>query len=84
MLNLFESGILLTFIFVILYIISKLYINKYNLTKDYHKNLAKFYMGLIYIVFGLIKLYDLRLGRDRYARNTYASRNGHVVHPKLS
>lgn len=59
MLSFKESSILLLFIFFILFIFTKLYTKIFYLNYDNDHNFTRFYMGLIYLIFGLLKLYNL-------------------------
>ena len=59
MLNLLQSFILLSLIFFSIFIITYLYTN-YNHPQHYSKRLLlRNYMGFIFIIFGILKLYDL-------------------------
>ena len=58
MLNTYQSLVLITLIFLFLFGISKFLTN--NILKSQDSNvLIKNYMGIIYIVFGFLKLYDI-------------------------
>ena len=80
MLNVEKSFLLIILIFTILFIFSKFYVNFFDKKATGKKNFLKKYMGIIYIVFGILKLYDLNKFAEIFSKydiignkfNTYA------------
>lgn len=59
MLSLFQSSLVLISIFTGILILSFFY-TKYNKKVNFKKELLRNFMGFIFIIFGLLKLYDLK------------------------
>ena len=68
MLNTITSFFLIIFIFVILFITSKIYVNYFDVKSRNKDNFLKKYMGIIYIVFSILKLYDLSKFADIFSK----------------
>ena len=69
MLNYKESFLLLFVIFLIIFIISYFYTkNKKRKEEVTNKKIIKNYMGFIFIIFGILKLYDLNKFTDIFSK----------------
>ena len=68
MLNLLQSFILLSLIFFSIFIITYLYTNNNYPQHSSKKVLLRNYMGLIFIIFGILKLYDLNKFVDIFSK----------------
>ena len=76
MLNIFQSGILLLIIFMFIFIITYYYTKFFDKQqKNDEKKLTKNYMGFIFIIFGILKLYDLPKFIDIFKKYDIISKN---------
>ena len=76
MLNLLESSILIVSIFLILFAVSFFWTNFVKIKINQQNNsLIRNYMGFIYIVFGLLKLYDINKFANIFSKYDIIGKN---------